>query len=99
LLLKSTEEIFDKKIIELKSTMENYLVIYCSRCRMWFDASKGWYAAEWNPDDGVMEFGIPVCPACGAPLFQIESDKFYDANKDRMKEVITWEWPNGELWR
>ena len=69
------------------------LVIYCTHCPMWFDTKNGWKANR-------MFTGIPACPACGAPLTQIESEKFYEANRKqgRMDEVKTWEWPYGSHW-
>jgi hypothetical protein len=64
-------------------------VIYCSRCEMWFDATKGWHA---HPGP------VPLCPACGAPLFEIERSAFDANNVARMAEVLTWEWPSGSFW-
>ena len=67
-------------------------VIYCTHCEMWFDTKNGWKAKQTFP--------IPSCPACGAPLMRIESEKFYEENRKqgRMDEVKTWEWPNGSYW-
>ena len=88
-------------------------VIYCTHCRMWFDTKNGWNANSSKPI-GQVEIttgsgkkvltewsGIPICPACSAPLFEIESDKFYAENEKngRLKEVMTWEWPNGSFWK
>lgn len=71
-------------------------VIYCTHCQMWFDTKNGWLAKK--DDFGA---GIPVCAACGAPLFEIEAEKFYEANRKagRLEEVMTWEWPNGSFWK
>ena len=70
------------------------LVIYCSRCKMWFDTKDGWHA-DRSP------FGPPSCQACGAPLLQIESASFYAENEKlgRMDEVNTWQWPDGSFWK
>ena len=72
------------------------LVIYCSRCQMWFDTKNGWHAKS-------AASGIPLCPACGTVLFEIESSKFYETNRERgqerFDEVMTWEWPDGSFWQ
>lgn len=72
--------------------MEEELVIYCSRCEMWFDTKNGWKTHR-------SKSGLPLCPNCLAPLFQIESDEFYKNNSERLDLVMTWEWPNGSLWK
>ncbi len=75
----------------------NRLVIYCSHCPMWFDTKNGW-KAEKSPITG-----IPICPNCGAPLFEIEARDFYKQylgqGKKKYEEVMTWEWPNGSYWK
>ncbi len=73
--------------------MNENLVIYCSHCEMWFDTKNGWKANRASS-------GLPLCPACGAPLLQIEAEDFYKINKERnrLEEVMTWEWPNGSFW-
>jgi len=72
--------------------MNERLVVYCSRCEMWFDTKNGWKAHKTKS-------GLPLCPACLAPLFQIEANEFYKKNVERMEKILTWEWPNGTFWR
>ena len=69
------------------------LVVYCTKCPMWFDTKNGWKALTGYR-------GIPICPACKAPLMQIDADEFYKENKEigRWQMVRTWEWPHGTLW-
>ena len=78
--------------------MNKNRVIYCTHCQMWFDTKNGWKANR-----APAPFGIPICPACNAPLLELESKEFYKTNKDmgeeRYNEVMTWEWPNGEFWK
>jgi hypothetical protein len=92
---------------------EQNKVIYCSHCQMWFDTKNGWFAKRSKPigpleiltNRGIKTIpespGIPSCPACGAPLFEIEAEKFYQENEKagRLEEVMTWEWPNGSFWK
>jgi hypothetical protein len=57
---------------------------------------KGWRAAK-NP----LGLITPVCPCCGYVLYQVNYDDFIERNKKegRLKEVMTWEYPDGELWK
>jgi len=73
--------------------MKERLAVYCTHCRMWFDTAKGWQAQQ-GP------FGIPACPCCGAPLMEMGYNEFKKNNKDRdrLNEVMTWEYPNGSYW-
>ena len=84
----------DKKNGAAKLNADGKLVIYCSRCKMWFDTKNGWHADRFPT-------GIRSCQACGAPLLQIESKEFYKENEQRgrMDEVMTWEWPDGSFWK
>lgn len=108
------QKIIDKIMRDIKRRMENRpRVIYCSRCQMWFDTKNGWFAKTSAPlgpieittDRGSRKIinppGIPICPACGAPLFEIDAEEFYENNRKqgRLEEVMTWEWPNGSFWK
>lgn len=74
--------------------MDERLAVFCTHCKMWFDTAKGWQAKS-----APRPFSIPVCPCCGAPLMELEYDKFIQQNKERIDEVMTWEYPNGSFWR
>ena len=75
---------------------EQRLAVYCGKCEMWFDTKKGWRAAK-HP----LGLITPVCPCCGFVLFQVDYYEFIERNKKegRLDEVMTWEYPDGELWR
>lgn len=92
------EDLTQEQLAELEVYMQEKenatsLVIYCSRCEMWFDTKNGWKAAKGG------QFGIPLCPACHAPLFEIPSQRFFKNNEHRLSIIETWEWPNGSLWK
>lgn len=68
--------------------------VYCIRCRMWFDTAKGWRANR-----GML--GLPSCPCCGAPLMELPYEDFVKQNREqnRLDEVMTWEYPDGAIWK
>jgi len=70
-------------------------VIYCNKCGMWFDTKNGNYLTCTGN-------GLPLCPNCYSIMIVIiDYSRFYQEIKkrDNLKEIMTWEWPNGLFWK